>query len=800
VLVLAFCLAHTALEGAQLELKVSDGDAVKHLEDVPCVSISPSSETELSVQTEGGVVTAGDGVVTYRAPTLGEAVDGYLRLKGACVAKDVVIKGTNRISTEAIRFRIKTAKGDIIHKNAIKKDIEEIYAMGYFEKCDASFEEDTVVFSVNEYPVIMSIELKGNVEIKEKELMDAIGMKKFDILNTRQLKTAVERIKSQYRQRGFYNAEVSTSTTPTEGGVVLTFTIVEHKQLYIKGVRFDGNVNISSRKLRGAMETKTRWPLGIFGHEGAYEDTLLDTDLLRLEQFYADNGYIQAKVGRPRVEIKEDDGIYLTIPVEEGPLFTIGGIDVVGDLIEPKEKLLEKTALSPGNPMSRSAVQQAVENLRAIYMDKGYAFAKIRPETEEVSKNSLKVVFRIEQGKPVTVENIQIRGNTKTRDKVIRRELVIEEAKTYSSSAVKESKDNLSRLGYFNSVNIDTVPKSDSSMDLLVDVQETSTGAFSFGFAYSSSDGPMGTLGVSENNLFGLGYKVKANIEQGPKRKNYSIDAEDPWFLDYNLSLGGRVYSLEREYLYYTKKSYGGNIRLSYPIFERVRHSIIYAIENVEHLEDIDSSYLSSLTEDEIEGGITSSIINTLSRDTTNDYFRPTRGSQLSASFEYAGLGGDYHFMRTTTSAAKFFPIWADKLALMLKLRWGTVNPVQGDKVPEYERFDLGGLNTIRGFKWGEVGPQDSYGNFIGGRRMFIMNIELTFPIGPIPGLYGVLFHDEGNSYDKRIDLTNLKKSYGAGIRWVTPMGPLRLEYAKVINPKEWEESSRWEFSLGGFF
>ncbi|HOJ15397.1 MAG TPA: BamA/TamA family outer membrane protein, partial [Deltaproteobacteria bacterium] len=144
--------------------------------------------------------------------------------------------------------------------------------------------------------------------------------------------------------------------------------------------------------------------------------------------------------------------------------------------------------------------------------------------------------------------------------------------------------------------------------------------------------------------------------------------------------------------------------------------------------------------------------------------------------------------------------LWADKLALMLKVRWGTVNPAKGDKLPEYERFDLGGLGSIRGFKWGEVGPQDSLGNFIGGRRMVVMNIEATFPIGPIPGLYGVLFHDEGNCYDKRIDLTNLKKSYGAGIRWVTPMGPLRLEYARVINPEDWEEPSRWEFSIGSFF
>jgi outer membrane protein insertion porin family len=169
-------------------------------------------------------------------------------------------------------------------------------------------------------------------------------------------------------------------------------------------------------------------------------------------------------------------------------------------------------------------------------------------------------------------------------------------------------------------------------------------------------------------------------------------------------------------------------------------------------------------------------------------------------SLEYAGLGGDFHFTRATASAAKFFPLYRDIVALMLKGRWGTINPAKGDVIPEYERFTLGGLNSIRGFRYGEVGPEDSLGNVLGGRRMVVFNTEITFPGGPIPGLYGVLFHDEGNGYEDQIDLTNLKKSYGAGIRWVTPMGPLRLEYAKVINPEPDESPSRWEFSVGTFF
>jgi len=801
VLVALFMAIHCAAFAEGFSVKTSEKAISDHLADVPCITSTDAASTELMLEQTGSVYRVFDvSGAGYSASSILDAADGYLRLKGVCVIKDVAIKGFSRISSDAIRFRIKTAKGDILHKNAIKKDIEEIYSMGYFEKCDATLEDNAVVFMVKEYPVIIKIETKGNSEVKEKDILDAIGLKKFDILNTRLLKTSIDRIKGLYRERGYYQVEVKSETTPTEGGINLTFEITENNQLYIEDISFDGNEHLSSRQIKGIMETSTRWPLGIFSHEGTYQDSVLDTDLLRIEQLYGDNGYIQAKVGRPKIDIKEDDGIYITIPISEGPLFTIGAIDVAGDLIKPREELLSVVDLKPGDVMNRAKIQENIERLRNIYMDKGYAYVQIKPESKEEAETRVGLILHITQGKPVKIDSIQIKGNTKTRDKVIRRELEIEEGQLFSSTALKDSKDNLGRIGYFKTTDIDPVPKSDDSMSLLVDVEETTTGSFSFGVAYSTEDGAMGTVGLSELNLLGYGLKSKANIEYGPKKKNYTIDFEEPWLLDHPVSLGTLLYNTEKEYTYYTRKSRGGNIRLTYPIYERIRHAVIYAYDDNDPLTDIDDSYVDSLSQDDIQGGVKSSIINTLRRNTTNDYFRPTQGSDVGLSLEYAGLGGDFHFTRATASAAKFFPIWADKLALMLKFRWGTVNPAKGDTLPEYERFDLGGLNSIRGFKYGEVGPKDSYGNTLGGMRMVVMNIEATVPLGPIPGLYGVVFHDQGNGYEKSVDLTNLKKSYGAGIRWVTPMGPIRIEYARVISPEPDEDPSRWEFSVGAFY
>ncbi len=796
-----FIMMPSAASAEQLSIKTTEKAISDQLADVPCITLSETAETELMLEQKDGVYrvldTSGTG---YSASTIQEATDGYLRLKGVCTIKDVTIKGYSRISTDAIRFRMKTSKGDILHRNAIKKDIEEIYSMGYFEKCDATLEDNAVVFMVKEYPVIMKIETKGNTEVKEKDILDAIGLKKFDILNTRLLKTSIDRIKGLYRERGYYQVDVKSETATTEGGINLTFEVTENKQLYIEKISFDGNENLSSSKIKGIMETSTRWPLGIFSHEGTYQDSVLDTDLLRIEQLYGDNGYIQAKVGRPKIDIREDDGIYITIPISEGPLFTLGAIDVAGDLIRPREELLSAIDLKAGDVMNRAKIQENIERLRDIYMDSGYAYVQIKPESKEEGETTIGITMRITQGKPVTIDTVQIKGNTKTRDKVIRRELEIQEGDLFSSTAIKDSKDNLGRLGYFKAADIDPVPKSEDTMSLLVDVEETTTGSFSFGVAYSTEDGPMGTMALSEINLLGLGLRSKLALEVGPQKKNYTIDFEEPWFLDHNLSLGTMLYSLEKEYMYYTKKSRGGNLRLSYPLYERIRHNIIYAYDDNLGLTDIDPAYLPSLTREDIEGGVTSSIINTLRRNTTNDYFRPTQGSDMNAALEYAGLGGDFHFTRATASVAKFFPIWTDKLALMLKLRWGTVNPARGETLPEYERFTLGGLNSIRGFKYGQVGPRDSLDNTVGGRRMVVMNVETTFPLGPIPGLYGVFFYDQGNGYEKRIDLTNMKKSYGGGVRWVTPMGPIRIEYAKVINPVLDESPSRWDFNVGAFF
>jgi outer membrane protein insertion porin family len=808
-------LLPVCLTAADIEVSVDNRELSDFLSDVPCVSVKDVAQLKLEVLSKDGLIEVRDSAgIGYKAAALPDAASGYLRMKDACVVKEIKISGAKRISNDAIRFRIRTAPGDIIHRLAVRKDIEEIYAMGYFESCNASSENNILSFNVTEYPVVVKIEVKGSKKVEEKKILEASEVKKFDILNTRSLKTAVDRIKGLYREKGYYNVDVETDTKETDGGIILAFVIKENQKLWVRGVSFDGVTRkcpwyepycdpYSGMKQSMKTQKRSSWnPIDWLSDKGAYTESEMDTDLLRLEEYFGNEGYLQAKVGRPKVDIKDDEGIFITVPVEQGPLFRLGNIDAEGELIVPKEKILDALGMNKGDIMSKMYLYSGVERIRDIYMDRGYAYVQIKPITTEREGNIIDMTLNIKQNKPVHVDEVLIRNNKKTRDKVIRRELDLQESSLFSSTKLRDSRDNLNRLGYFSKVDINQVQsENEDEMDLVVDVEENPTGAFTFGVAYSSIDQFMGTVEISENNLFGTGLRTKASIEYGANRKNYSIYLQEPWLMDYPIAVSGRLYDQERVLTYYTRESRGFSIGMSFPIYENIRYNIIYNYDYILPLRDIDPSYEQWLTSVELEGGLNSTLTNTVSRVTTNDFYRPTRGMDASLSVEYSGfLGGDYHYTRVSANVAQFFPLYKNIFALMLKGRWGTINGGEGQEVPVSELYTLGGLNTIRGFGYNEIGPRDNYGNVIGGKRMVIFNGEITFPIGNVPGLSGVVFFDAGNAYYNTIDLENVKKSYGAGLRWVTPMGPLRLEYGWIINPEDYEPSGNWDFTIGAFF
>jgi outer membrane protein insertion porin family len=402
----------------------------------------------------------------------------------------------------------------------------------------------------------------------------------------------------------------------------------------------------------------------------------------------------------------------------------------------------------------------------------------------------------------VFFERIHITGNTKTRDKVIRREIQAAERELFSLSAVKRSREKLNQLAYFKQVDLSTKKGTDDDkLDMNVRVEEGPTGMFSVGGGYSTMDQFMAMVQISNRNLFGRGQKVSLSAQLGAIAQYYNLSFTEPWLFDTPVSAGGDLYRTQRIYDDYTVKRTGGGIRLGIPLFEQVRGNTGYVYEIVD-LSDVRASASSYIQE---QAGVTttSSISFSLRRDTRDHYLEPSKGSDNTVSLEYAGgpLGGTNFFTRYAANSAWYYtPFW--KMTFMGRGRIGYIQSNEGHLIPLYERYRLGGIYSLRGFKTWSVGPKDSNGEVIGGDKELLFNVEAIFPLIPSIKLKGLLFFDAGNAFDiaENYRMDKLRTSVGAGVRWISPVGPLRLEWGYNLSPKEGEQRHGWEFTIGGFF
>jgi outer membrane protein insertion porin family len=486
--------------------------------------------------------------------------------------------------------------------------------------------------------------------------------------------------------------------------------------------------------------------------------------------------------------------------VEEGQQFKIGKVDIQGDLILPKEEMFKRVPVYVGEIFNRDLVRQALVNLTDLYADKGYAFVDVNPMTVPHKDQPLvDLIFGIRQGSKVYFERINILGNTKTRDRVIRRDLLTAEGDLYSLTAIKRSRDKLNALGYFKQVNVDTKKGSaEDKMVVNVQVEEAPTGAFSGGVGYSSIDKLVATLSISQNNLFGRGQRVVAQAQLGSISRYYNLSFIEPRLFDTQILVGGDLYDVYRDYEDYSVKRKGGLVRFGFPLVEYLRGNLMYKYEKADTYNI--QEYASQIIKDEEGLSTTSSISGVLRRDTRNHPYDPTGGSDNALSVEYAGgfLGGTNEFNRYVFNSAWFTTPFYN---LTFSAR-GRIGYITGDAVPLYELFRLGGMYSVRGFKTWSIGPTAPNGEVIGGDKELLFNFEMLFPIAKEINLKGLIFFDAGNAWAKGdpYQLDDLRTSVGFGFRWMSPMGPLRLEWGYNLNPKPGEKTSAWDFTMGGFF
>jgi outer membrane protein insertion porin family len=719
----------------------------------------------------------------------------------------VLVEGNRRVERAYIEGFLTVSGGELITVQEVDRDIEAIFKTGRFKDVSADLVErdgkKVLIFKVSERPLLRKIVFKGNSEIKTDKLGELVNAQKIEFYRPQVIREATEIIKRAYIQEGYYATEIDAQVDINDRQeATITFDIDEGDKVYVTEIRFEGNTVFKAKELKKAMLTKEKWFLSFITGRGGYNEEMTKVDRDIIADQYYNKGYIQVRVKGPIADLQPDKkSIELLYEIEEGPQFFIDTVDVSGDLIKGKQEILDIMSLHKGDVFSRKVMRDDMSKLNDLYADSGFAYVNVTPETEvDEQSHQVDITYDIEQGIKARIGRINISGNTRTRDKVIRRQVKVAEGEVYSASLIKNSRRKINNLGYFDEVNLTTRKGDDLSlMDIDIDVKERATGSFSIGAGFSSVDGLMVQGSVSQDNFLGRGLRLDLSGSLGGSRTVYRIGLLDPYFLDRDLALGFDVYDTEREWTDFDRKTTGGDIKLGLPITDDIRSFFIYRFEKKD-ITDVDDD--ASWIIQEQEGKHTlSSITASLTRNTTDFRPDPSRGNITELAIEYAGLGGTERFVKYTADHRYFYPLpWGIVFSIHGQL--GYIQEMGGKSIPLDERFFLGGMNSLRGFESREVGPRDSTtGDFTGGNKEAVFNFELTFPLIKDMKMKGLVFFDTGNAWDTDETMfSEMRYSVGAGISWNSPMGPLRFAWGYNLSPKEWEEPSAFDFSVGKMF
>lgn len=727
------------------------------------------------------------------------------------------IEGNRRIETDLIRINLSAKVGDPLSQETVSNDIKKIYKLGFFDDVSAEVEKTPegviLIYNVKEKPVVVDLRIKGNKKIKTDEILKVIGVKEGRIIELEKVKMSAAAIKKLYLDKGYVAAEVNYDIEPkTEGTVGVTFDIKEGKKAFIKEVIIVGNKAIKTKKIKGVMQTKPKWFLTFITERGIYRQEESDRDSERIRALYLDNGYIDVKVSKPEVQYSEEkEGFVVTYRIEEGNQYQVKEIKVEGDLVASEDELMKLLTLQIGKPFSRAAIGEDISRLTTFYGDKGYAFANVDPDFKINRENlTVDISFKIEKGKEIYIRNIDIAGNIRTRDKVIRREIPIQEQRLFSSSKIQAIKPRIFRLGYFEEnieVSTDRVPDTEDQLDINVKLKEKPTGFFSIAGGFSSVETFIFAGQIQESNLFGYGNSLSLSAQIGGVTRLFLANYTDPHFLDSNWVLDVLGFQTDREFQDFSRFSFGGSVTLGRRLFRDLTGRITYRLEHVD-VDNVSEDAFLLISE---TPRLVSSVGVGFVWDTRNNVLDATSGNISRAGVEFAGgpFGGNTDFIRYTASTRFFFPFYLNTV-FSVAARYGLIDFRNlGNELLVSERFFLGGPNDLRGYEFRRVGPRvpTDDGGFviIGGVQEVFFTAEYIFPLIPQVGFKGVVFFDMGNAFNDgqnlSVDPRDLRKDYGFGIRWVSPLGPLRFEVGFPIGDTlPGEDPYEVQFTVGTLY
>jgi outer membrane protein insertion porin family len=776
-----------------------------------------------------------------------------LLVAGTAVASPIVeridIRGQRRADPDVIRLQVHSQIGAPIDALQLRADLRAIWRLGLFADVRITSEATpaggvVVAFEVEERPTLRKVLVAGNQELGLDKLNDALDLQRDAIVDLAAVRKGRDKLLDLYRDHGFYLASVDLEVVPVSRlEVDVRYTIDEHAKVMVGDVDFIGNQALSTAELRAALATRRPGALSFMDDSGTFRSDAIERDLAIVIARYLDLGYATIKIGAPAFSLSRDKKrMFVTIPIDEGPRFELGKVEVTGDVLaDARVELASQT----GAHYSRSKIEHDREAIETRYRDRGYAHASVKPRMRvDPASHRIALAFEVARGARTFIEHVKIRGNTKTRDEVIRREMKIAEGDLYDGTAIERSKRRVTALGFFESVTIATSRGStDDFVDLTVEVRERATGTFQVGAGFSSVENFLLQGQVAYNNFAGRGQSVSLQAQISSLRRMFMFRFAEPHFLDTDWTFGFDIYNQSRGLGAVSRNATGGAMTWGYQLSDHTSAYVSYKLEDVGIASGsggfanlgASSIPLAALdTANLLRGGWTSSLRTTLAWDSRDNRLFPSDGWYATAFAEYAGrlTGSENQFLRWGGFVRHYEHI-GGPFVLRLNGEFGMTTSLDGQGVPLTERYLLGGMTDIRGYQLRSLGPilysqrpgdpgRELDQLALGGNVQIIGNAEVEFPISRQIGLSGVAFFDIGNAYNLEdrfctnggtsriaaVDtctspsgmLGGLRKSVGLGVRWLSPIGPLRLEWGIPLDLRPGETPAGVQFSIGSSF
>ena len=730
------------------------------------------------------------------------------------VVKDIRIEGIQRTEAGTIFSYLPVKVGETMTEDKAAQAIRSLYATGFFKDVSLEVDNGVLIVVVQERPSVAQIDIVGAKEFSKEDLLKGLrttGLADGRIFDRGLLDKAEQELKRQYISRGKYSAQITTTATPLERNrVAVRFDIVEGEVAKIRQISIIGSRVFREKDLVGLFKLRTPGLLTWFSKDDQYSKQKLSADLETLRSHYLDRGYLEFNIDSTQVSITPDKkDVYITVGIDEGPQYTVSDVKVAGEMLIPEADALKLVKLKSGEIFSRTRLTESTKAISERLGNDGYAFANVNA-VPDLDKDKRKVAFTffIDPGRRVYIRRINVTGNSRSRDEVVRREMRQVEGGWYSADKITKSKQRVDRLGYFSDVSIETpsVPGTTDQVDLNVNVTEKPTGNILFGAGFGS-EGVILSGGITQQNVFGSGNHIGLQINSSKVNTVYSLSFTQPYWTVDGVSRGFDVYHRKTDPsalglgLYQTSTT-GGQARLGVPLtdLDTVTLGLGYEDTSITAFEGAPiriTSYVNTF------GASNTAVLGTAGwgRDTRNSAIYPTSGAITRAGVETGIPGGTLRFYKVSAEHKRYFPLTRD-FTIYVNGEFGYGNGLGGKPLPFFRNFFAGGPTSVRGFYAANIGPKDANGDPIGGSRKLLGNAELLFPFPGLPNDKSVrvsAFVDAG-VIGETYAIGDLRSAVGLSVLYVSAFGPLKISFAQPVKSQIGDRTQKVQFTFGQQF